>query len=168
MAIKKNLKNTNILADLRQARGLTQQELGEWVGVSRQTIISLENGRFKPSLGLAHRLAVYFDTKIEDSFLSMIESSRPGARSGISPSRGAAHERSSLVCITFYGGSNVQKIVQNRTGTHPVRGLRWFGRIPECRSLDCQDTLGRTRALLWNRNPSVPCLRDYPAEQEPG
>ena len=69
MAIKKNLKNTNILADLRQARGLTQQELGEWVGVSRQTIISLENGRFNPSLGLAHRLAVYFDTKIEDLFL---------------------------------------------------------------------------------------------------
>ncbi len=59
----------NILADLRQLRGLTQQELGEWVGVSRQTIISLESGRYNPSLELAHRLAVFFGMNIENLFI---------------------------------------------------------------------------------------------------
>jgi len=61
------LKNT--LLSWRQARGLTQQELGEWVGVSRQTIISLESGKYNPSLVLAHKLSVFFDVPIEDLFL---------------------------------------------------------------------------------------------------
>lgn len=59
---------TNYISDLRQARSLTQQELGDWVGVSRQTIISIETGRYNPSLRLAHRLAVFFDKRIEDLF----------------------------------------------------------------------------------------------------
>ncbi len=61
------MKNT--LLSWRQARGLTQQELGEWVGVSRQTIISLESGKYNPSLVLAHKLSVFFDVPIEDLFL---------------------------------------------------------------------------------------------------
>lgn len=59
---------TNLISDLRQARSLTQQELGDWVGVSRQTIISIETGRYNPSLRLAHRLAVFFEKRIEDLF----------------------------------------------------------------------------------------------------
>lgn len=59
----------NVLVDLRQKRRLTQQELGEKVGVSRQTIISLESGRYNPSLRLAHRLSVFFGTPIEEIFL---------------------------------------------------------------------------------------------------
>lgn len=59
----------NILSDIRQLRGLTQQELGEWVGVSRQTILSLETGKYNPSLDLAHRLAVFFEMPIESIFL---------------------------------------------------------------------------------------------------
>lgn len=59
----------NVLAELRQNRGMTQQELGDWVGVSRQTIVSLEKGRYNPSLVLAHRLAVFFEKSIEDLFL---------------------------------------------------------------------------------------------------
>jgi putative transcriptional regulator len=61
------LKNT--LLAWRQAKGLTQQELGEWVGVSRQTIISLEGGKYNPSLILAHKLAVFFQVPIEDLFI---------------------------------------------------------------------------------------------------
>jgi len=61
------LKNT--LLAWRQAKGLTQQELGEWVGVSRQTIISLEGGKYNPSLILAHKLAVFFQVPIEDLFV---------------------------------------------------------------------------------------------------
>jgi len=60
---------TNRVAELRQARGLTQQELADWVGVSRQSIISLETGRYNPSLALAHRLASFFGCAIEEVFL---------------------------------------------------------------------------------------------------
>ena len=53
----------------RKARDLTQSQLADAVGVTRQTIISLENGRYKASLVLAHKLARYFSCTIEDIFL---------------------------------------------------------------------------------------------------
>ena len=59
----------NRIADLRRARRLTQEELAEAVGVTRQTIISLESGRSNASLLLAHRLARHFGLAIEDVFL---------------------------------------------------------------------------------------------------
>ena len=55
----------NRIAALRKERRITQEELGLAVGVTRQTIISLENGRYNASLLLAHKLARYFDTTIE-------------------------------------------------------------------------------------------------------
>ena len=59
----------NRLEELRVKQGLTQQELADRVEVSRQTIISLENGRYNPSILLAFRLARYFDLQIEEIFL---------------------------------------------------------------------------------------------------
>lgn len=59
----------NRIAQLRRERKVTQEELGKAVGVTRQTIISLENGRYNASLQLAHRLARYFDRTIEEVFL---------------------------------------------------------------------------------------------------
>ncbi len=59
----------NRIGDYRKAMGMTQQELAERTGVSRQTIISLENGRYNPSLTLAHKLAVCFGRRIEDIFV---------------------------------------------------------------------------------------------------
>lgn len=59
----------NRIADLRRARRLTQEELAEAVGVTRQTIISLESGRYNASLLLAHKLARHFGLAIEDVFL---------------------------------------------------------------------------------------------------
>lgn len=59
----------NRLADLRTARGWTQQQLADLVGVSRQTVISLERGRYNPSITLAFRLARTFDLQIEKVFL---------------------------------------------------------------------------------------------------
>jgi putative transcriptional regulator len=59
----------NKIVGLRKDRGWTQQELAAHVAVSRQTIISLENGRYNPSLQLAFRLAHLFQTTIEDLFL---------------------------------------------------------------------------------------------------
>ena len=52
----------------RKVRGLTQSALGELLGVSRQTIISIERGRYNPSLALAFRLARYFGLPIEEIF----------------------------------------------------------------------------------------------------
>ncbi len=59
----------NRIQELRAIRRITQQELADAVSVTRQTIISLENGRYNASLLLAHKIARYFDTTIEDVFL---------------------------------------------------------------------------------------------------
>lgn len=59
----------NRLELLRCQKGLTQQELAESVRVSRQTIISLERGRYNPSILLAFRLARQFDVRIEEIFI---------------------------------------------------------------------------------------------------
>ena len=59
----------NRIAQLRRERRITQEELGAAVGVTRQTIISLENGRYNASLLLAHKIARYFGLTIEELFL---------------------------------------------------------------------------------------------------
>lgn len=58
----------NVLPQLRAEKGLSQERLAEIVGVSRQTIISIEKGRFDPSLPLAFDLADVFGMSIEDIF----------------------------------------------------------------------------------------------------
>ena len=58
----------NRVKELREAAGLTQKELGEKVGVSRQAIHAVETGKFDPSIWLAHDLADYFDLRIEELF----------------------------------------------------------------------------------------------------
>lgn len=58
----------NRIGELRAERGISQQALAEALGVSRQTVISLEKGRYDPSLPLAFRLAQYFGLAIEDVF----------------------------------------------------------------------------------------------------
>ncbi len=59
----------NKLEELRAQKGWTQQELSERVGVSRQTIISLERGRYNPSIILAFRLARQFGVRVEELFI---------------------------------------------------------------------------------------------------
>lgn len=59
----------NRLREMRAAQGLRQEDLAEAVGVSRQTIISIENGRYNPSLQLAHRLAREFGLTVEQLFI---------------------------------------------------------------------------------------------------
>ncbi len=59
----------NRIQELRKERRIRQEDLAEAVGVTRQTIISLENGRYNASLLLAHRIASYFGLTIEDVFL---------------------------------------------------------------------------------------------------
>ena len=58
----------NHLEELRKQRGIRQEDLAQALGVSRQTVISLEKGKYNPSLALAFKLARYFGLSIEDIF----------------------------------------------------------------------------------------------------
>ena len=59
----------NRLEELRKSQGIRQEELAAALEVSRQTIGSLENGRYNPSILLAFKLARFFDVSIEDIFI---------------------------------------------------------------------------------------------------
>lgn len=59
----------NRLEELRKSRGIRQEELAAVLEVSRQTIGSLENGRYNPSITLAFKIARYFGMSIEDIFI---------------------------------------------------------------------------------------------------
>lgn len=59
----------NHLEQLRKERGVRQEELAARMGVSRQTICSLEKGRYNPSILLAFKLARYFERPIEEIFV---------------------------------------------------------------------------------------------------
>ena len=58
----------NDVRSLREARGLTQAQLGAALGVSRQSVNSIEQGRYAPSLPLAIAIARYFETTVEEIF----------------------------------------------------------------------------------------------------
>ena len=59
----------NRLEELRRQRGIKQEDLAAALEVSRQTIGSLENGRYNPSIQLAFKLSRYFGMSIEDIFI---------------------------------------------------------------------------------------------------
>ena len=65
-AMEENIQNNIKIA--REAVGITQQVLGDAVGVTRQTIIALERGNYTPSLLLAFRISRFFKKPIEDIF----------------------------------------------------------------------------------------------------
>ena len=64
----------NRLEELRKQRGIRQEELAAALEVSRQTIGSLENGRYTPSILLAFKIARYFNVSIEEIFIYEEES----------------------------------------------------------------------------------------------
>lgn len=59
----------NNVEKMRKLLDLSQEQLGEALGVSRQTIISIEKGKYNPSLDLAFRMARFFETPIEEIFI---------------------------------------------------------------------------------------------------
>lgn len=63
---RKNLKNR--IEEIRNERGIKQDDFAKLMGVSRQTISSLENGRYNPSILLAYKIAKYFGMTIEEVF----------------------------------------------------------------------------------------------------
>ena len=69
LSVKGREDMKNRLEELRKQRGIKQEELANALEVSRQTIGSLENGRYNPSILLAFKIARYFDMSIEDIFI---------------------------------------------------------------------------------------------------
>lgn len=59
----------NRLEEIRKAKGITQEELAYALEVSRQTVGSLENGRYNPSIILAFKIARFFEVSIEEVFI---------------------------------------------------------------------------------------------------
>ena len=59
----------NRIKELREQKGLTQEQLGEMVGASRQAINAIETEKFEPSIWLAHDISKIFDRSIEEVFL---------------------------------------------------------------------------------------------------
>ena len=59
----------NRIEEIRNARGIRQEDFAKLMGVSRQTISSLENGRYNPSILLAYKIARYFGMTIEEVFI---------------------------------------------------------------------------------------------------
>jgi len=57
------------IKEFRARHNLTQQELAEAIGVTRQTINAIEQGKYSPSLELAHRIAMHLESKIDELFL---------------------------------------------------------------------------------------------------
>jgi predicted transcriptional regulators len=69
LSIERRRTMKNRLEEIRKERGIKQEELAAALEVSRQTIGSLENGRYNPSITLAFKLARYFNMSIEDIFI---------------------------------------------------------------------------------------------------
>lgn len=59
----------NRIEEIRKEKGIRQEDFAKCMGVSRQTISSLENGRYNPSITLAYKIAKYFDMTIEEVFV---------------------------------------------------------------------------------------------------
>lgn len=59
----------NKIESIRKERGILQEDFAKALGVTRQTISSLENGRYNPSILLAYKIAKFFDMAIEDVFI---------------------------------------------------------------------------------------------------
>ena len=59
----------NRIEEIRKARGIRQDEFAKMMGVSRQTISSLETGRYNPSIFLAYKISTYFGMTIEEVFI---------------------------------------------------------------------------------------------------
>jgi len=66
MQQKESIHNT--VQEMRKQKGVTQQDFARAVGVTRQTIISIEKGNYIPSVLLALKIAAYFDTDVESIF----------------------------------------------------------------------------------------------------
>lgn len=66
----------NRIQELRKENRIRQEDLADAVGVTRQTIISLENGKYNASLQLAYKIAKYFGKQIEEVFLFEEEEER--------------------------------------------------------------------------------------------
>lgn len=73
----------NKVREFREARGLTQEQLGKLVGVSRQAINAIETGKFEPSIWLAYDIAKIYGSTIEEIFLFEESERKPNNRKAL-------------------------------------------------------------------------------------
>jgi putative transcriptional regulator len=66
--VVKPTRVTNAIRPLREAAGLTQAELAKRIGVTRQTLIAIEQGKYSPTLELAFQISRVFQTPLDDVF----------------------------------------------------------------------------------------------------
>lgn len=78
LAIQKGAVEMNKIKAYRRAAGISQEALADAMDVTRQTIISLEKGKYTASLNLAYKLAQYFETTIEDVFFNQSDIHKKG------------------------------------------------------------------------------------------
>ena len=69
MSFQGGISLKNKIEAIRKEKGILQEEFAKAMGVSRQTISSLENGRYNPSILLAHKIAMFFGMTIEEVFI---------------------------------------------------------------------------------------------------
>lgn len=69
LSIRKSIRLKNKLEEIRKSKGMKQEDLATALEVSRQTIGSIENGRYNPSIILAFKIARYFEMRIEEIFI---------------------------------------------------------------------------------------------------
>lgn len=67
--MQKEVHVKNRIEEIRKERGIRQDDFAKYMGVSRQTVSSLENGRYNPSITLAYKIAKYFGMTIEEVFV---------------------------------------------------------------------------------------------------
>lgn len=64
----KALPFTNVIAEIRKERKITQQELADAIGMTRQTIVAIEKGKYSPSLEAAFKIAHFLDLELTEVF----------------------------------------------------------------------------------------------------
>ncbi len=67
--LSKNLPFTNSIVELRKAKKITQQELADAIGMTRQTIVAIEKGKYSPSLEAAFKIAMTLEAEITEVFV---------------------------------------------------------------------------------------------------
>lgn len=84
----------NRIRELREERGMTQEQLGEMIGTSRQAINAIETEKFEPSIWIAYDLSQVFGCSIEEIFL--FDESQRRSRADCSRGSGHGNKKSSL------------------------------------------------------------------------
>jgi putative molybdopterin biosynthesis protein len=152
------------LKSVRQARGLTQSQLAEWVGVRRQAIYDIESGRYLPNTALALRLARHLGCKVEDLFSERSsDETQPVTVTekavGDSPRVAVAKVRERLVAYPLAGKHALHEGFQAAQGLLEPNGNRV--------RLLCTEEMAEKSVFLLGCDPAFAILREHVQRDAP-